>query len=91
MLLTVDLFDFNPETKTYCEELSVLQHKLGGRVGPICGAPAAFIMRDCPEPGMYRSFTLSHVDRSGGDIAGWNYTELEGPNHSGLKVLIIND
>lgn len=90
MLLNASLFEFQPENKTYCEEISLLGRKCES-LSLILRPSAIFTMRDCPRPGMHRSFQFAGVDRSGGDIAGWRFEEMAGPNHSGLKVLIIND
>lgn len=88
MVFSANMFDFNPETKEYCEEISMLARK---RAEGMRLAPCHFTMSDCPLPGQHRSFRIKQIDKSGEDIAGWRYVEEEGPNHSGLKVLIIND
>lgn len=63
-----------------------------------------FLLQNCPEPGMHRTFGFKKVDDSGGDVAGWRYEEANGPNKGRhyrnggtgtackpLTVLIIND
>lgn len=67
--------------------------------------PRSFLLRNCPEDGKHRTFTLVTVDKSFGDIMGWRYEENTGPNKGNTswrdygqsvacepyKVLIIND
>lgn len=71
-----DLYD-----DTYSQELSYLQHRVGtpGRTITIKG--------DASNGRPDRHYSLHHVDKSGGDIAGWWYHEIGGTG----KVLIVND
>lgn len=70
--------DFDLHDDTYSQELSYLQHKLGvisiGRTITVKGETD-------------RHYSLDHVDRSGGDIAGWWYHEIGGAG----KIFIVND
>ena len=79
----------------YVAEISELQLK---------SPPREFTLRNCPADGQHRTFHLTKVDESGGDVAGWIYEEDDGPNKGRswadghppksvpvLKVLIIND
>lgn len=84
----------NPEGSQYVVEASQL-----------CFIPPRnFVLKNCPQDGMHRSFHLKNVDRSGEDIAGWRYVEDAGPNKGRdfrnpgsprevppFTVLIIND
>ena len=68
-------FDYNESRDEYVAEIAELSHKVGtSRINhaiTVCG----------------RHFQLSGRDMSGGDVAGWRYSEIGG----GGKVLIIND
>lgn len=91
----------DPDGSHYVQEISMLN---------IPGIPEvtglhSFMLKNCPEPGMHRLFRLVGVDKSGGDIAGWRYEEVNGPNKGNdsyrnpgnpqqipaFTVLIIND
>lgn len=99
MLIDADKFHFDSRDSDplYVAEISELE--LGPR-----GVPRNFTLFNCPKPGMSRSFSWVDTDYSGGDIAGWRYEEVAGPNRGLswedghppkkvpiLKVLIIND
>ena len=75
--------DFDLHDDIYSQELSYLQHRLGvrsiGRTITIKG--------DAANRRPDRHYTLDHVDRCGGDIAGWWYREIAGSSN----VLIVND
>lgn len=66
---------------------------IGAGHGPLGRMPGTLTLRNCPEPGMHRTFRLESIDRSGEDTAGWNYEEMPGPNCGArpLRILIIND
>ena len=66
--------------------------------------PQSMTIINIPKEGQQRSFTLVGFDVSGGDVAGWRYTECDGPNRGRswedghppktvepICVLIIND
>ena len=86
MLLDADHFNYDAEKREYVQEASQLR-------GELHSVPREFTLTNCPEPGMSRSFRQSRVDTSGGDVAGWWFEELPGPNRGAvsLKVLLIND
>lgn len=95
MILDANKFTVSSDDGTYVAEISDLQLRC---------APVSFTLNNCPKPGMHRSFRTVGVDESGGDIAGWRYEEVDGPNKGRswdggspqksipiLKALIIND
>ena len=71
----------------------------------LCLRPSSFTITDIPEKGQHRTFKYVETDFSNdGDVAGWHYEEMDGPNKgrlwaeghpphlvSILRVLIIND
>lgn len=102
MLLDANQFDFSPERREYVQELSTLQahqHRTARpcSVGPLRGFQVVhreLTLQNCPELGQHRSFTLTQIDKSGGDVAGWRFRECRGPNcddDDPLQVLLIND
>lgn len=66
-------------------------------------APSSFTMTGVPEAGMCRCLKFSSQDIRGGEVVGWNYEEMDGPNKGlqmidgrqrlvpAIRVLIIND
>ena len=87
MLLDAERLDFDPERREYVQEMSQLK-------GLLQSIPRELTLTNCPEPGMHRSFQMDDVDKSGGDVAGWRYEEVPGPNRlrkTRLRVLLIND
>ena len=101
MLLNANQFDFSPERREYVQDLSTLlgQGLARPRAGPCSVRPVTqmhreLTLRDCPDLGQHRGFTLTRIDKSGGDIAGWRFQECQGPNcddDNPLRVLLIND
>ena len=91
MLIAADLFDYDADRREYVQDISMISIEPGQALP--WGAPHEFTLTDCPEPGMHRSFVRKRTDWSGGDVAGWRYQELPGPNRGPrpLEVLIIND
>lgn len=66
--------------------------------------PRTITLNNVPKEGQGRSFTFVGTDESEGDIAGWRFEEMAGPNKGWswenghppkavppLRVLIIND
>ena len=56
-------------------------------LGPGVAPPSSFYFKNCPLPGMGRCFKMTEPDVSGGDIAGWRWTEEAGPNRGNTSYL----
>ena len=96
----------NPDGSEYVIELAEMQYTTDDETAARFSAPPPhFLLKDCPQPGMHRSFHFVKADKSGGDIAGWRYEEDNGPNKGNdsyrnpgnakrippFTILIIND
>lgn len=78
MVHRIELFDINSDLSLVAE-ISELQHDTNFRI------QTRIDIQNQDET--VETYELCKVDRSGGDIAGWNYV----CKTSGRKLLIIND
>lgn len=97
----------NSDGSEYVIELAEMQYAgaLSQSANRMVAPPRNFVLENCPQLGMHRSFHFVNHDESGGDIAGWRYEEDNGPNKgndsyrnpgsvkavSPFTILIIND
>lgn len=92
MILDAELFDFYGNL--YSQELSTLQGSIFGDLVFANLVPSQLTLQNCPAAGQHRSFILKSADFSpSGDIAGWRFQEIEGPNRGPepIQILIVND
>lgn len=97
--------EMNPDGSEFVIEIAELQYITAVLSVRMIAPPRNFVLMNCPQPGMHRSFHFVSADESGGDIAGWRYEEDDGPNKGNdnylsvvnakrvppFTILIIND
>lgn len=71
-------FDYTEGRDEYVAEVSELSRRAGN--------PQRTLIIEKSD-GSRRHYRIAHIDRNGGDIAGWWYHEIGGTG----KVLVIND
>ena len=86
IVIKTDHLDYNPKTKTFCEEISTLESFYKMKISN--PTPNSIFVLN-PSTGNSKLFVYEgkDTDGSGEDIYGWRYINKE----TGLKLLLIND